>query len=334
MLLKKLPKTLTNYKQLFPELKGKVLFVFSDPGGAKPVLALAEEHKNSLVISDRTHAFYSDFDVEVKIVESDYEKIIIDFSPDLIFTATSYRSDIEREFHLLAKKLNIPCYAFVDHWTAMAKRFQNKDGDLLIPQQVWVIDERAKELAMEQGIPESVLVIKGNPYYEWLKNWKPVVNKSDFLKSAGVNNNRHLLVFAPDPLSNVDGLKLYGFDEITATHELVELFVRHQQELTDWQLLIKPHPNQNMDKLKAAITKDSSVMILPENIDTNTTLYYADVVMGFFSNILIEATILQKPVLRYLPNEKIEDSIKELNIGTVVNRENVFHHLVQKHVWN
>ena len=309
---------------MFPELKGKVLFVFSDPGGAKPVLALAEQCKDAVVVSDREHPFYSDFNVQVTIAKNNYEKIIADTKPDLIFSGTSYRSDIEREFRALAKQHAIPCYAFVDHWTSMRKRFEQTDGTLLVPEQVWVIDERAKQLAVEGGIAQEQIAIVGNPYHTWLRQWKPVQSKQVWMQAAGIPENAgQLLVFAPDPLSNVNGINLYGFDELTVVAELTNLFDSNGE----WTLLIKSHPNQNLEKLTNVLGNAKHTLLLPGHIDTNTTLYHADAVMGFFSNILIEADILHKPVLRYLPNTEIDDPIRELNIGKITNRAELMQHL-------
>jgi hypothetical protein len=305
---------------LFPELKGKILFVFSDPGGAKPLLALAEKYPGNMVLSDREHPFYNDFKVEVTIAKSNYENIISTYAPELIMTGTSYRSDIEKKVHQLAKQKQIPCYAFIDHWTAMRKRFENTDGTMIVPNLVWVIDERAKKLAIEDGLPETNIVITGNPYTQWLANWKPVQHRQQFLHAAGIPDpSSRLLLFAPDPISNINGKDQYGFDELSATQELVTLL--NNDALHGWTLLFKTHPNQNLEALHACINKHPSVVVLPADIDTNTCLYYADVVMGFFSNILLEADILKKTILRYLPNTEINDPIAELQIGTVSNRQ-------------
>ena len=54
-------------------LKGKILFVFSDPGGAKPILSLIEEKNidTCLAVSNRSYSFYGDFKTPVKIIETE-----------------------------------------------------------------------------------------------------------------------------------------------------------------------------------------------------------------------------------------------------------------------
>jgi hypothetical protein len=317
---------LMNSAVRIPELKGRGLFVFSDPGGAKPMLALAERHPEPTVLSDRLHTFYDSFNVDVEICDKNIDGIISKYNPDFIVTGTSYRSTLEKQVHRIAAREGIPCFAFVDHWTSFRVRFEQADGSLLFPDQVWVVDERAKTLAIKAGIPEQQVVITGNPYYDWLGRWKPNISKETFLDQAGLSSsNERLLLFAPDPLSNIDGKQIYGFDEIEVTDQIDKLFSSNQ--INNWIVLFNAHPNQNAEVLKNVLQRCSNIYVLPDSIDTNTALYYSDAVMGFFSNILIEASLLGKSVLRYLPSEFENDPFAALQIGTRTNQTQLPEHL-------
>ncbi|OGI11757.1 MAG: hypothetical protein A2Y40_01080 [Candidatus Margulisbacteria bacterium GWF2_35_9] len=305
------------------KLKGKILFVFSDPGGAKPCLSLIEENNlsNVIAVSDRRYSFYHSFKTPVKIVNKNFEELIKIINPELIFTGTSYTSNIEQQFINIALKNRIRCYSFIDHWTSISKRFKNLDGKMILPDQVWVIDERAKQLAIEEGIDKDRLVISGNPYHDWLLNWKPTINREAFFKQVGLQHiNQKILVYAPDPLSNVKGKEVFGFDELSATSVLVELFKKYPTKLKGWKILVKAHPNQDRDKLNKIIERHKTFYILPEEVDINLALFYADAVIGFFSSVLIEATIMNKPVLRFLDGLTKNDPIVGLNVGMITNR--------------
>ena len=82
------------------KLNGKGLFVFSDPGGAKPLLALVTLIKNNLndyrIISDRKYDFYDEFGLNVHVpnILSDFDN----FKPDFLFTGTSYTSKLELKY--------------------------------------------------------------------------------------------------------------------------------------------------------------------------------------------------------------------------------------------
>ncbi|SEG17937.1 CDP-glycerol glycerophosphotransferase family protein [Flavobacterium urumqiense] len=303
-----------------PTKSKKTLFIFSDPGGAKPLLSIIENYndKDYLVISDRNYSFYDEFNVDVKIVVDGYDQIIDDFNPQLIYTATSYKSNIEKEFLRIAKIRNIKSCTYVDHWTSILERFQFQN-ETFLPTILQVIDDRAKSIAIEQGIPEYIIEIIGNPYHQKIKNWMPNQSKKDFLIELGLpNENYKLLVYAPDPLSNVNGKTVFGFDEIMATFNLVNLFEKEIVN-TSWKILIKLHPNQNEGSIKKIVEATDDFIILNENVSNNECIYYADVVIGYFSSFLIEANLFDKPILRYLPFGIKNDPIKELNIGAIVN---------------
>lgn len=317
--------------------KGRILFVFSDPGGAKPILSLIENENltNTLVVSDRVYSFYKDFKSKVEPFSHHVDHIIDQYKPNLIYTGTSYSSDIEKKFVSVAVQKGIPTVSFIDHWTSMRKRFEDEKGSLVLPDWIAVIDERAKQIAIVEGLDESRIMITGNPYHKWLSCWKPSVSKEQFMHAIGMNDlNKKIALYAPDPLSNVNGMSDFGFDEISATMEMVEAFSDESRINDKWICLIKAHPNQDLNKLKPLITNNRMFELLPPEIDTNTCMYYADIVIGFFSSFLIESDIMKKTVLRYLPKDIIHDPIKELHIGTIVNKNSIVNQLTISDQWN
>jgi len=308
---------------LNPRLSGKILFVFSDPGGAKPILSLIEQSRldDYLVISDRTYSFYNNFKVQVLICDNNFEEFIDRFRPSLIFTGTSYRSDIEKKFISLAKSKNIPSISFIDHWTAIRKRFENEAGDMVLPDYIWVIDNRARQLCISQGIEKNKIVISGNPYHKWLLHWKPEISKKDFLEQAGiVSEYSKLLLYGPDPLSNINGTGIYGFDEYSATKEIVDVFLENRRLSDKWQVIVLAHPNQDRKKLADSFSGCRNFSLLKEEVNVNHAIYFADIVMGFFSSLLIEADIMNKPILRFFSKPLAKDPLDELSIGKIIDK--------------
>lgn len=303
--------------KILPDLKGRGLFVFSDPGGAKPILALVQTLSQSLdnhkILSDRSYSFYTDFNVVVEKSTNSPQKEIKCFKPDFLFTGTSYTSKIELEYIKAAKELNIPSYAFIDHWTSVRERF-DKNGIEILPDKILVIDKEAKEIAIVQGIDEIMIEIIDNPYHGYVKNWKPVVNKQEFLNSIGLaGTKKKIAVYAPDPLSNINGIEIYGFDEITATRKLNAVFENLRNK---YHFILQPHPNQNFDVLTNVLNRE--VIVVCDNINVNTLIFYADVVIGYFSNLLIEASLMNKRVIRFLEKKINNDPLAKKGIGKVV----------------
>lgn len=310
-----------------PKLNGKGLFVFSDPGGAKPVLALVESLQTKLswhkVISDRQYNFYSNFSVLVHQGGISASEELKNSSPDFLLTGTSYTSSIELEFIKAARDLSIPSYAFVDHWTSIRERF-SLAGEEIVPDKILVIDEKAKQIAVQQGLEGKRIIIFGNPYHRFLEKWTPAVSRDFFLRSLGLGDSgTKIILYAPDPLSNVNGVNVFGFDEVTATTALKDA-VNHQLD-KGYLFVCNPHPNQKVDLLKPFA--DQSMIITPDGTDLNTLIFYADAVIGFFSNILLEAQIMKKIVFRFFTKRGMKDPFENMEVGKIVYPETIVREL-------
>lgn len=311
------------------ELIGKGLFVFSDPGGAKPILALVESLKTRLddykIISDRDYTFYQSFSITVEKPVQSPREIIQQYQPDFVFTGTSYTSKIELQFIQEANSAHIPTLAFIDHWTFMRERFNN-EGTYVWPNTIFVIDDDAKQIAINDGIDPAKLQILANPYHAYLRNWKPVIVKQDFFKTLGLGDvHKQVVLFAPDPLSNINGISVFGFDEITATRELNEVI---ENTFADFQFIVNLHPNQNVEAIREVITPKA--IIAPADVDVNALIFYSDKVIGFFSNFLIEASVMGKPVIRYHSKKGFKDPMEGKKIGEIANPETMIDKLYKR----
>ena len=308
------------------DLKGTGIFVCSDPGAAKGVLAFAQSLipslQNIFAFSDRSYPFFNEFNIAIQSMDQDPQALMDIIKPDFIFTGTSYTSDIELRFIAAAKKNGIRTIAFIDHWTSFKRRFQFGNS-LLFPDTILVIDQRAKELAIAEGLPEDKLFIFGNPYLTYLKTWKPTTSRNNLLDQLGTPiSSGKLVVFAPEPLSNVGGMQTYGFDETTVARDIDDIL---KQKNYRFSFVLKMHPNQNRTKLEQLHSKH--IIFTDDRIDTKTLMYYADLIIGFFSNFLIEAAVFGKPVLRLHTIPVKQDPLDPLNIGKVVDRAQLIQEL-------
>ena len=291
------------------------LIVFSDPGGAKPCLALASRWRREhdlKVCSDREYSFYDAFDVIVDRCQlADVAEILDAFKPDLLYTGTSYTSSLETRFIGIAVQRGIKTAAFVDHYTRFKDRFVYETA-LLLPDEVHVLDKRARDLAIAEGIPEARLTITGNPYHEYLTAWTPHLSRRTLFRKMRVSTPPGFAVlFAPDPITNVGGREKYGIDEGMA----FELLLRAAQRVgLSATVFVKPHPNQNLDVLRRVlasvpVVSPLDVRMLAPHADEflNDILFYSDLVVGIFSNVLAEAELLGTQTLRILCNLSLPD---------------------------
>lgn len=81
------------------------------------------------------------------------------FEPDFVLCGSGL-SGWERNAIDIARTLDVPCAAYLDHW----KNYRARFGEHL-PDQFWVADEYADAMA-KRIFPDAEVVNKGNPYLE------------------------------------------------------------------------------------------------------------------------------------------------------------------------
>lgn len=313
-------------------LKNKnVIFACSDPGGAKAIISFYKNYsliyKKAIIISDREHKFFLDFGVEVLIVKkTNLYKTLNLFSPDIIFTGTSFPNKIEIECLKYSKiYYNIQSITFLDNWSNYKVRFQDQENKKhYFPTFICIIDSAARKILQKESVIESNILITGNPYFEYLKNWTPKIKMNEFFKKYDLSCDKGFILYAPEPFSKFNLKKKYGFDEIDGLNEIIKLVQK------DETIIFKSHPNQNHSIIKRWLSenlelKSINIIILKDE-DINTLIFYSKFVLGFFSNSLVEAFYMGKKVgriLSLLKNKKL-DPLENFNIGESINNENDF----------
>jgi len=301
---------------MFKNRKG--LFVFSDPGGAKPILSFVYNNNinNYKIISDRKYDFYSDFNLEVNsFFDQNEEELLHEFKPDYLFTGTSYTSNIELRFIRAAKKIGLTCYSYIDHYTNYIERFSLND-ELYFPDKIFLVDNFAKEIAVKNNISaHSKLEVSGNFYHKFLKDWIPKTSRENLINNYKISFNEKIIVFAPDPLSNINGKEKFLFDEVDVWNDFVSAI--EKIKTNDFLVIIKFHPNQDIKSFSKIINKSSLSNIFYYENNSIDLLYHADIVVGIFSSILIEANVFKKKIIRHIPASPMKDPLLALGIGLV-----------------
>ncbi len=310
------------------QLTGNGLIVFSDPAGTKACLALAamlriEQPELSVIAySNKEYDFYSHWDMKVNVVKS-LDLNTLSEQPDWIFTGTSFPTSsacFEIKVVAQARAMKIPVYSFVDHWTNLTIRFELQNS-LILPDRIFVLDETAKNIAIQSGLPSEALTILPNPYLTYIaKYWKSVLSSVEILKLVGsYNPTRAYVLYAPDPISLRNQEGKWGFDECSVLRDIAGAFPKDAGAT----LIVKAHPLQPMDTLQkvvkqAAETHGIQILFAPP-VDNLELAKAATLIVGMHSNFLIEAHALGKQIVRYFPNSGDLDAIAHLNIGEKIN---------------
>jgi hypothetical protein len=325
-------------------LTGKGIFVFSDPAGANSVLALIDRliengynAENYLVFTDSLGVFSDDYKelvIKQAIEPDQINQLLTKYNPDYLFSATSIH-DYEHQWRKLANRLNIKTIGFIDHWTNYLERFSFKN-ETIFPDEIWVINEIAKKEAIQAGIPERLITISGNPYYEKVKNFSPEISKKDFFLSHKLDPIKKSILFISDDIkksfpSNENGDCILGFDEYAVLSDILIGFTKlkkdRQIDFGNYQLVIKLHPRATENKFKNVLNE-----LKPEGLDTFclkqceplTLNYYSDYVLGMFSNMVTESMLMKKKLLRVEIGAKKEDIFKfKSSLNRITSRKDL-----------
>ena len=188
-----------------------ILFAFSDPAGANIISSIIKKIEkkdyNFSVLTDNEGFKHPDIIPYLKIINPSNEKLesfVNQFCPEKIFTTASLTSLIEYKLIEISKKQNIPSITFLDHWTDYKKKFFRNER-YIFPDKILLIDDKAKSLAISQGLPSDKLHIVGNPFYEGLNNFSPKSNYDEFINFFNLKSERRNILFISDSISEQNG---------------------------------------------------------------------------------------------------------------------------------
>jgi hypothetical protein len=201
----------------------------------------------------------------------------------LVLTGTGWMTPIERLAIIEAKKLGIPSAAFLDHWVNYRERFGYPDPDWQanLPDQIWVGDEAAEQLARE-FFPTQVIRLVPNPYVKSFAARYHTLLEANNAKSSGV-------LFIGEPNSYCQ--------------EVVEALLTYLAAKSYAGLVIlRPHPAEGEERYIALVNKYSNQLTLDisQNRNILDDFLRCRVVVGMESAALAVAAACGKPTVSFI----------------------------------
>lgn len=201
----------------------------------------------------------------------------------IAITGTGWASDVEHEARKLARSMGLKNVAVIDHWTNYPERFE-RCGEVVLPDEIWVADCWAMQLARE-SFPSTPVLEKPNIY----------VN-SQVDKITQMPSGKGILFIGEPARDN------WGKDE-PGEIQALEYFMKGRAFLgwpLDVPVHLRPHPSEPVGKYDAQI---SSIPQL--SLDRCATLAEAiasaEYVAGMQSYALTIALAAGKKVCSALP---------------------------------
>jgi hypothetical protein len=266
---------------------------------------------------------------ELKTAHLDYIKNMC--SDDLLLTGTSWIPSLERDAIKLARENKLPSASIIDHYTHYQERFLPKElwGNIpsnwtdFLPDNVFVCDEYAYELALKKGFPEKKLKRMDNPYFQDLNEEIKSLRKE---KEA---DGTFKLLYLSEPIHD-DLVATYGdpdywgYDEFDLAEYLVESVNKNLCSGKKIEARFRLHPNEKKDKYDKYI-KECNAMSRSENADLLEDLAWSDAILGGESIALIIALNAGKPVYSFLPkSSKKPCALPHKEIMRIDNIDKIF----------
>jgi hypothetical protein len=167
-----------------------------------------------------------------------------------------------------------------------------------------VCSARQKQFWTNAGAPADKIEITGQPrfdFYHQPDRWQPL----EALGTPKLPGRKRILMLsymlgAYIPIADFESGKLSWAPLRNQTEDvLLELVQRG-----DYQLLVKPHPQQALadvaaieKKLARASRVAGDALLVPASADTRHLLAAADVIVGFQTTALLEALLLDRNVI-------------------------------------
>ncbi len=199
---------------------------------------------------------------------------------------------LEQEITLAAKQSGVKSVGVLDFWANYIERVSKTDPSsrqifkkfAYLPDIVCVMDEFAKNEMLEQGFPESHLLVTGNPYFLHVKNRA---------ENLDVKENPHQVLFCSEPIALHYGHSL-GFDEksiLYSVFKVLSLIGRNRN--AHYNLVVRKHPREKPVDISGLESNFVSV-ICDNDSDLHAQIMSSRVAVSPFSTVLIEARILGK----------------------------------------
>ena len=321
------------------DLQGRGIFVFSDPAGANSVLTLIDNQldegricsKDFFVFSNASGIYPKQYDDIVRRIDFSEElgaTIIKQIKPTFLFSATS-NNDFEHKWRKVASSVNLKIISFIDHWTNYKERF-TFNNETVFGDEIWVVNNKAKEEAINAGLPSNKIKVVENPYYLKVRSFIPKQSKTDFYDQLGIDTLKKTILFISDDIkrsfpSDADGNCTLGFDEYTVLSDIFDSIdqIKTKIDLGNFQFVVKLHPLDEINKFKSIIKKltlSNLNIISVQDCDPLTLNYYSDYVLGMFSNMVIESHLLNKNILRVQIGEKYDPLSSAKGIINTIQR--------------
>lgn len=213
-----------------------------------------------------------------------------------VLTGTGWGADLEKKVISRSRGLGIYCASYLDHWTNYKERF-SFEGHSVLPDEIWVGDEYARDLARDI-FTGTVVKLEPNQY---LVDCVDQIRETE-TKSAAKEGAKASVLYICEPRTMKYGDPNYwGYTEYQALEGYLR-FLGDQSESVG-EIRVRLHPSELSGKYDQVIRRFTSEFTINESFGTR--LYedcaWADWVIGCDSMAMVVALLAGKKVFSCIP---------------------------------
>jgi hypothetical protein len=281
----------------------KIVAVAHDIGGAQaiyPVIARLRRRPNLRVnvvaggFAQKVFARFRPENATTDWSESEIDKYLDQNRPDLLLSATSWKSTLEQGFRNRADVRRIPSVVVIDFWSNYRSRWHDATYRFEDSQdRVCVMDQQTAAVMSSEGYPPALLHVTGQPHLE--RRFQ-----RGFQRQPPLETKREIHVLFLTISLIALGLK----DDPVVPIQIV-CQALHQWSITTKKnvlLTIRPHPHEKpepdfLERVRAIAPSGVTVRMADRTQPILGQLKKSDLVLGYITMGLFEARSLGKQAI-------------------------------------
>jgi hypothetical protein len=194
----------------------------------------------------------------------------------VLISGTGWSTNFEYESRRISKSKGIKTIAVIDHWANYEKRFIY-DSCKLLPDEIWVTDKYAEELARNK-FPECSIVIKNNTYLD--------CEVEEIHARTGFGMRKPCVTYVMEPIR-----VLWNDEDEAGEFQAFNYFYNNLDTLginKETSVFIKPHPSDTKGKYDHLIINMNNVYVDDES-SLSTLIANSSMVVGCHTYAMIIA---------------------------------------------
>ena len=210
----------------------------------------------------------------------------------LLISGTGWQSNLEHDARKLARSLGIKSVAVIDHWTNYRERFI-RDGEEVLPNEIWVADEYAKKLA-DNYFPDLPILQLPNLYLE------SIVAEVRLQEASANKSAVTRLLYVLEPIRQV-----WGNGDQLGEFQALDFFIENIHLLGFGEHLsikLRPHPSYYMGKYNQWIESQKNLDVsLDDSLTLAEAIAWSNVVVGCQTYAMVVALAASRRVICSIP---------------------------------